>query len=116
MCNIEVRFPDCTANPYLAFTAMLMAGLDGILNKIEPGDPMDKNLYDLPPEEAMNVPQVAASLEEALQALDQDKEFLLKGGVFSEDSIDAYINLKLEECTKVNSIPHPAEFELYYSL
>ena len=114
--HIEVRFPDCTANPYLAFTAMLMAGLDGILNKIEPGDPMDKNLYDLPPEEAMNVPQVAASLEEALQALDQDKEFLLKGGVFSEDSIDAYINLKLEECTKVNSIPHPAEFELYYSL
>ena len=114
--HIEVRFPDCTANPYLAFTAMLMAGLDGILNKIEPGDPMDKNLYDLPPEEAMNVPQVAASLEEALQALEQDKEFLLKGGVFSEDSIDAYINLKLEECTKVNSIPHPAEFELYYSL
>ena len=114
--HIEVRFPDCTANPYLAFTAMLMAGIDGILNKIEPGDPMDKNLYDLPPEEAMAVPQVAASLEEALQALDEDKEFLLKGGVFSEDSINAYINLKLEECTKVTSIPHPAEFELYYSL
>lgn len=114
--HIEVRFPDCTANPYLAFSAMLMAGLDGILNKINPGDPMDKNLYDLPPEEAQAIPQVCASLEEALQALEQDKEFLLAGGVFSEDTIDAYIALKREEIAKVNTIPHPAEFELYYSL
>ncbi len=114
--HIEVRFPDCTCNPYLAFSAMLMAGLDGILNKINPGDPMDKNLYDLPPEEAKAIPQVAGSLPEALAALEQDYEFLLAGGVFSKDNIDAYIALKQEEINKVNLIPHPAEFELYYSL
>ena len=114
--HIEVRFPDCTANPYLAFAAMLMAGLDGILNKIDPGEAMDKNLYDLPPEEASNVPQVAGSLSEALQALQEDHEFLLAGGVFSEDCIQAYIAVKQDEVTQVNNIPHPAEFELYYSL
>lgn len=114
--HIEVRFPDCTANPYLAFSAMLMAGLDGIKNKINPGDPMDKNLYDLPPEEAANIPQVCTSLEQALKALKADYEYLLEGGVFSEDFINSYIDLKVEEDTKVRSTPAPAEFELYYSL
>lgn len=114
--HIEVRFPDCTANPYLAFAAMLMAGLDGILNKINPGDPMDKNLYDLPPEEAANIPQVCGSLEEALNALEADHDFLLQGGVFSEDAIQSFIELKRQEDTKVRSTPHPVEFELYYSL
>lgn len=114
--HIEVRFPDCTANPYLAFSAMLMAGLDGILNHIEPGDPMDKNLYDLPPEEAANIPQVCGSLEEALKALQADHDYLLQGNVFSEDFIQSFIDLKVEEDTKVRSTPHPAEFELYYAL
>lgn len=114
--HIEVRFPDCMANPYLAFSAMLMAGLDGILNHIEPGDPMDKNLYDLPPEEAAAIPQVCGSLEEALKALQDDHEYLLQGGVFSEDFIQSFIDLKVEEDTKVRSTPHPAEFELYYAL
>ena len=114
--HIEVHFPDCMANPYLAFSAMLMAGLDGILNHIEPGDPMDKNLYDLPPEEAQKIPQVCTSLEEALKSLQADKDFLLQGGVFSEDFIGSYIDLKTEEDTKVRSTPAPAEFELYYSL
>ena len=114
--HIEVRFPDCMANPYLAFSAMLMAGLDGILNHIEPGDPMDKNLYDLPPEEATAIPQVCGSLEEALKALQDDHEYLLQGGVFSEDFIQSFIDLKVEEDTKVRSTPHPAEFELYYAL
>lgn len=114
--HIEVRFPDCTANPYLAFAAMLMAGLDGILNHIEPGDPMDKNLYDLPPEEAAAIPQVCGSLEEALNALRADHDYLLQGGVFSEDAINAFIDLKTEEDTKVRSTPAPAEFELYYAL
>ena len=114
--HIEVRFPDCMANPYLAFSAMLMAGLDGILNKIEPGDPLDKNLYDLPPEEAANIPEVCGSLDEALAALKADHEFLTHGGVFSEDFIQAFIDLKMEEIHKVQLIPHPAEFELYYSL
>lgn len=114
--HIEVRFPDCTANPYLAFSAMLMAGLDGILNKIEPGEALDKNLYDLPPEEAQNIPQVCSSLKEALDALEQDHEFLLQGDVFSEDAINAYIELKRADIAKVDSTPHPVEFELYYSL
>jgi glutamine synthetase len=114
--HIEVRFPDCTANPYLAFSAMLMAGLDGIRNKIDPGDPMDKNLYDLPPEETANIPQVCTSLEQALKALEADHDYLLEGGVFSEDFIKSYIDLKVEEDTKVRSTPAPAEFELYYSL
>ena len=114
--HIEVRFPDCMANPYLAFAAMLMAGLDGIQNKIEPGEAMDKNLYDLPPEETANIPQVCGSLDEALKALKEDHEYLLEGGVFSEDCIDAYIKVKAAEDTRVRSTPHPAEFELYYSL
>ncbi len=114
--HIEVRFPDCTANPYLAFSAMLMAGLDGIINKINPGDPMDKNLYDLPPEEAANIPQVCGSLEEALKALENDNEFLRKGDVFSGDFIRSFIDLKRAEDTRVRSTPHPLEFELYYSL
>lgn len=114
--HIEVRFPDCMANPYLAFSAMLMAGLDGIENKMDPGDPMDKNLYDLPPEEAAAVPQVCGSLSEAIAALKADHEFLTKGGVFSEDFINSYIELKQGEINKINTTPHPAEFELYYSL
>ena len=114
--HIEVRFPDCMANPYLAFSAMLMAGLDGILNKIDPGEAMDKNLYDLPPEEAANIPQVCGSLDEALKALAADHDYLTAGGVFSEDMIQAYIDLKAAEDTRVRSTPHPAEFELYYAL
>ncbi|MCK5424550.1 MAG: glutamine synthetase, partial [Emcibacter sp.] len=114
--RVEIRFPDPTANPYLAFSAMLMAGLDGIENKIHPGDAMDKDLYALPPEELSEVPTVAASFEEALAALDTDREFLKKGDVFSDDQIDAYIVLKQEEIDIVKVIPHPAEFKLYYSV
>ncbi len=114
--RIEVRFPDPTGNPYLAFSAMLMAGLDGIKNKIHPGDAMDKDLYDLPAEEAAEIPTVAASLEEALTALDQDREFLKAGGVMNDDAIDAYIALKMEEVTKLNMTTHPVEFEMYYSV
>ena len=114
--HIEVRFPDCTANPYLAFSAMLMAGIDGIRNKINPGEAIDKNLYDLPPEEAANIPQVCTSLEEALKSLTADHDFLTEGGVFTQDLIDSYIELKRAEDTRVRSTPHPAEFELYYSL
>ncbi len=114
--RIEVRFPDPTTNPYLAFSAMLLAGLDGVQNKIHPGDPMDKNLYDLPPEEAAKVPHPCASLDEALTSLDKDREFLTRGGVFSNDMIDAYIALKMEEVTKFLMTTHPIEFEMYYSL
>ena len=114
--RIEVRFPDPTANPYLAFSAMLMAGLDGIQNKIHPGDPMDKNLYDLPPEEAAKVPHPCASLDEALATLDKDREFLTRGGVFSSDMIDAYIELKMEEVTRFRMTTHPVEYDMYYSL
>ncbi|MCC8995728.1 MAG: type I glutamate--ammonia ligase [Nitrosomonas sp.] len=114
--RIEVRFPDPMANPYLAFSALMMAGLDGIQNKIHPGDPMDKNLYDLPPEEAAKVPNVCASLDEALDCLDKDRDFLIRGGVFSNDMIDAYIQLKMEEVTRLRMTTHPVEFELYYSL
>ncbi|RMF98146.1 MAG: glutamate--ammonia ligase [Gammaproteobacteria bacterium] len=114
--RIEVRFPDSMANPYFAFAAMLMAGLDGIQNKIHPGDPMDKDLYDLPPEEEAQLQTVCFSLEEALEALDKDREFLLAGDVFSNDLIDGYIALKEEECTRVRMTTHPVEFELYYSL
>ncbi|MBS9439835.1 glutamate--ammonia ligase [Photorhabdus noenieputensis] len=114
--RIEIRFPDPAANPYLAFAAQLMAGLDGIINKIHPGDAMDKNLYDLPPEEAKEIPTVAASLEEALAALDADREFLTRGGVFTDDAIDAYIDLKNSEIERVRLTPHPLEFELYYSV
>ena len=114
--RIEVRFPDPTANPYLAFTAMLMAGLDGIANKIDPGEPATKNLYDLPPEEEANIPTVARSLEEALNALDADREFLKVGGVMDDDMIDAYIALKTEEVDELRLRPHPYELELYYSV
>jgi glutamine synthetase len=114
--RIEVRFPDSTANPYLAFAAMLMAGLDGIQNKIHPGEAMDKDLYNLPPEEEKLIPQVAFSLEQALNALDQDREFLKKGDVFSDDLINAYIELKMAEVTRVRMATHPVEFELYYSV
>ena len=114
--RIEVRFPDPTANPYLAFTAMMMAGLDGIQNKIHPGDAVDKNLYDLPPEEAKIVPNVCSSLDQALDYLDKDREFLTRGGVFSNDMIDAYIELKMAEVTAFRMTTHPLEFQMYYSL
>ena len=114
--RVEVRFPDPTANPYLAFAAMLMAGIDGIQNKIHPGDAMDKDLYDLPPEELVGIPTVAASLEEALQALADDHEFLTRGGVFTEDQIEGYIDLKMEEVTTLRMHTHPVEFKMYYSV
>jgi len=114
--RIEVRFPDPTANPYLAFSAMMMAGLDGIQNKIHPGDAIDKNLYDLPPEEAKKVPNVCSSLDQALECLDNDREFLTHGGVFSNEMIDAYIALKMEEVTAFRMTTHPLEFQMYYSL
>ena len=114
--RIEVRFPDPSANPYLAFTALMMAGLDGIQNKIHPGDAADKNLYDLPPEEEAKIPKVCHSLEMALEALDADREFLTRGGVFSNEMIDAYIELKMEEVNRFRMTTHPVEFEMYYSL
>ncbi len=114
--RVEVRFPDPTTNPYLAFAAMLMAGLDGVQNKIHPGDPLDKNLYDLPPEEAKKVPNVCSSLDMALEHLDKEREFLTRGGVFSNDMIDAYIELKMEEVTRFRMTTHPIEFDMYYSL
>ena len=114
--RIETRFPDPGANPYLCFAALLMAGLDGIQNKIHPGDAMDKNLYDLPPEEAAQVPQVAGSLQEALEALKADREFLTKGGVFTDDMLDAFIDLKMEEVNRLNMTTHPVEFDMYYSI
>lgn len=114
--RIEVRFPDSTANPYLAFSAMLMAGLDGIQNKIHPGDAMDKDLYDLPPEEEKAIPQVCHAFDQALQALDGDREFLKQGGVFTDDAIDGYIALKMEEVTRLRMSTHPVEFDMYYSL
>jgi glutamine synthetase len=114
--RIEVRFPDPTANPYLAFSAMMMAGLDGVMNKIHPGEAADKNLYDLPPEEDKKIPTVCSSLDMALEHLDKDREFLTKGGVFSDAMIDAYIGLKLEEVTRFRMTTHPVEFDMYYSL
>lgn len=114
--RVEVRFPDPCANPYLAFAAMLMAGLDGIQNKIHPGEAADKNLYDLPPEENAKIPTVCASLDEALRYLDEDREFLTRGGVFSNEFIDAFINMKMEEVTAHRRAVTPLDFELYYSL
>ncbi|WP_226703517.1 glutamate--ammonia ligase [Microbulbifer elongatus] len=114
--RIETRFPDPTANPYLAFAALLMAGLDGVKNKIHPGDAADKDLYDLPAEELAEYPTVASSLEQALDCLDQDRAFLTEGGVFTDDAIDAFIDLKREEVQRVNMTTHPVEFELYYSV
>ncbi len=113
--RVEARFPDPIANPYLAFSALLMAGLDGVQNKIHPGEPATKDLYHLPPEEDAKIPTVCSSLEQALEALDKDREFLTKGGVFTNEWIDAYIDLKMEEVNKVRIVPHPVEFGLYYS-
>ena len=113
--RIEVRFPDPTANPYLAFTAMMMAGLDGVQNKIHPGEPATKDLYHLTPEEDAKIPTVCSSLEQALEYLDKGREFLTRGGVFSDDWIDSYIELKMEEVTKMRMTTHPIEFAMYYS-
>jgi glutamine synthetase len=113
--RVEVRFPDGMANPYFAFSAMLLAGLDGIQNKIHPGEAMDKDLYNLPPEEEKNVPQVCFSLGRALEALDHDREFLKAGDVFSDDLIDSYINLKTQDVQRLRMTTHPIEFEMYYS-
>ncbi len=113
--RVEARFPDPTANPYLAFAALLMAGLDGIQNKMHPGEAADKNLYDLPPEEEAQIPTVAESLDVALQALRDDHEFLLKGDVFTKDMLEAFIDLKEEEVQRLNVTVHPVEFDMYYS-
>jgi glutamine synthetase len=113
--RIEVRFGDPTANPYLIFSSMLMAGLDGIMNKIHPGDAMDKDLYDLPPEEEAEIPKVCHSFDQALEALDKDRAFLTAGGVFTDDMIDAYIALKMDEVTRMRMTTHPVEFDMYYS-
>jgi len=113
--RIEVRFPDPGGNPYLTFCALLMAGLDGIENKIHPGDPMDKDLYDLPPEELKDIPTVCGSLREALGALDRDRAFLKKGNVFNDDQIDSYIELKMADVMRFETTPHPVEFAMYYS-
>ena len=114
--RIEVRFPDSTANPYFAFTALMMAGLDGIQNKIHPGDAMDKDLYDLPPEEEAELRTVAFSLDQALEELDKDRDYLLAGDVFNNDLIDSYIALKTEEVQTLRMSTHPVEFQMYYSL
>ncbi len=114
--RVEVRFPDPTANPYLAFAAMMMAGLDGIKNKIHPGDPMDKNLYDLPPEELQGVPTVCGSLREALDSLAADMDFLMAGDVFTKDMLEGYMELKWNDVYAFEHTPHPVEFEMYYSV
>ncbi len=113
--RVEVRFPDPLANPYLAFAALFMAGIDGIEKKIDPGAPMDKDLYELPPEELKDVPTVCGSLREALANLDTDRTFLKKGGVFDDDFIDSYIELKMKEVQRFEMAPHPVEFDMYYS-
>jgi glutamine synthetase len=114
--RVEIRFPDSMANPYFAFAAMMMAGLDGIQNKLHPGEAMDKDLYDLPPEEEKNIPTVCFSLEQALEYLDKGRDFLLAGGVFTNDVIDAYIKLKMDDITRLRMTTHPIEFDMYYSL
>ncbi|MCO5076873.1 MAG: type I glutamate--ammonia ligase [Chelatococcus sp.] len=114
--RVEIRFPDPTANPYLGFAALLMAGLDGIINKIDPGAAMDKDLYDLPPRELKKIPTVSASLREALGHLDKDRAFLKAGGVFSDDFIDSYIELKMQDVIRFEHTPHPVEFDMYYSV
>jgi glutamine synthetase len=113
--RIELRFPDPTANPYLAFAAMMMAGLDGIQNKIHPGEAMDKDLYDLPAEEAAEIPQVCHSFDQALEELNNDRGFLTAGNVFTDDMISAFIDLKMEEITRLRMSTHPVEFDMYYS-
>ena len=114
--RVEVRFPDPGANPYLAFAALFMAGMDGILNRIDPGAAMDKDLYDLPPAELKQIPTVCGSLREALKSLEEDNAYLTKGGVFTEDFISAYIDLKMTEVMRFEMTPHPVEFEMYYSV
>jgi len=114
--RVEIRFPDPAANPYLAFAALLMAGLDGIANKTNPGDPMDKDLYDLPAEELKDIPTVCASLREAVDALKADSDFLKRGDVFTQGQIDAYLELKMEEVIRFEHTPHPVEFDMYYSV
>jgi glutamine synthetase len=114
--RIEVRFPDSCGNPYFTFAALMMAGLDGIQNKIDPGGPAEKDLYDLEPEEEKQIPTVCASLDRALEELDRDRGFLTAGGVFSDDMIDAYISLKMQEVTRFRMTTHPIEFDMYYSL
>jgi len=114
--RVEVRFPDAASNPYLAFSAMLMAGLDGIKNKIHPGEAMDQDLYELSPDELKDIPTVCGSLREALNALDIDRDFLTQGDVFDDDQIDAYIDLKMEEVLAFEQAPHPIEFKMYYSV
>ena len=111
----EIRFPDASGNPYLSFAAMLMAGLDGIKNKINPGKPLDEDLYALPEDKVKNIPTVCGSLREAMESLDRDRGFLKQGGVFSDDQIDAFIALKFEEIYNLEHTPHPMEFEMYYS-
>jgi glutamine synthetase len=113
--RVEVRFPDPLANPYLGFAAMLMAGLDGIQNKLDPGEAVDKDLYDLPPKELKKIPTVCGSLREALHNLDKDRDFLKKGDVFNDDFIESYIDLKMQEIIRFEHTPHPVEFEMYYS-
>jgi len=113
--RVEARFPDPSANPYLCFAALLMAGLDGIKNKIDPGEAMDKNLYDLPAEELAGIPTVCGSLREAMQELEKDHEYLLAGDVFTKDQIDGYVALKMEEIELYEHTPHPVEFGMYYS-
>jgi glutamine synthetase len=114
--RIEIRFPDPTCNPYLAFSAILMAAIDGIENRIHPGEPFDKDIYSLPPEELKDIPQLPGSLEESLKALENDFEFLLKGGVFTEDLIQTWIEAKRKEIDEIRFIPHPKEFELYFDI
>ena len=113
--RVEVRFPDPLANPYLAFAAMLMAGLDGIKNKLDPGSAIDKDLYDLPPAELKKIPTVCGSLRQALGELDKDRDFLKAGGVFDDDFIDSYIDLKMQEVIRFEHTPHPVEYDMYYS-
>jgi glutamine synthetase len=113
--RVEVRFPDPLANPYLAFAAMLMAGLDGIKNKWDPGEAVDKDLYDLPPVELTKIPTVCGSLRQAIEELNKDRDFLKAGGVFDDDFIDAYVDLKMSEIIRFEHTPHPVEFEMYYS-
>src|SRR5690606_25105957 len=114
--RVEFRFPDPVQTGYLTFTALMMAGLDGIINKIDPGEPSDKDLYDPPPQEARSFPQVCSTLDVALEALDKDRDFLKAGVVFSDDLIDGYIALKMQEVTRYRSAAHPLEFQMYYSI
>ena len=113
--RVEVRFPDPLANPYLGFAALLLAGLDGVKNKLHTGDAMDKDLYDLPPAELKQIPTVCGSLREALENLDKDRDYLKAGGVFDDDFIDSYIELKMTEVIRFEHTPHPVEYEMYYS-